>query len=126
MAFIAILIAMALLAMQYILVDNTDLFGRRENFTEFGIIPLSLILIGFLILKSIGIAVSLADSFVGGGAGSDFQKKIASLAAQVGKKLFTWVSGGVGKLIMRSPAAQRIKEARDKAKENINKMAGRS
>ena len=126
MAFIAILIAMALLAMQYILVDNTDLFGRRENFTEFGIIPLSLILIGFLILKSIGIAVSLADSFVGGGAGSDFQKKIASLAAQVGKKLFTWVSGGVGKLIMKSPAAQRIKEARDKAKENLNKMAGRS
>ena len=126
LAFIAVLIAMSLLAIQYVLVDNADAFGRKDNYMEFGIIPLSLILIGFLVLKSVGIAVSLADSFVGGGAGTDFQKKIASLAAQAGKALFTWVTGGVGKLFMKNPAIQKMKEARDKVKQQMDKLAGRN
>ena len=50
MAFIAILVAMTLLAMQYVLVDNAVLFGKRENYIDFGIIPLSLILMAFLVL----------------------------------------------------------------------------
>jgi hypothetical protein len=126
MVFIAILIGMALLAMQYILIDNADLFGTREHYTEFGIIPLSLILIAFLVLKSIAIAVALADSIVGGRAGTDFQKKIAKFAAWVGKKIFSAVTGGVGKVFLRSKAVQRARDARDRAKEKLDRWAGRS
>ena len=126
MAFIAVLIAMALLAMQYILVDNADLFGTREHYYEFGIIPLSLILIAFLILKSIGIAVSLADAIVGEGGGTDFQRKIAAFGAWVGKKIFSGITGGLGKVFFKSPAAQRIKDARDRAKDKLDQWAGRS
>jgi len=125
-AFMAILISMALLAMQYILIDNSDLIANRDNFVDFGVIPLSLILVAFLILKSIGISVALAGSIIGVESATDFQKKIASLAAQVGKRLFSFVSGGVGKLLMRSQSVQRIKEAKDKMKERLNQWAGRS
>lgn len=126
MAFIAILIAMSLLAMQYILTDNADLFGTRAHYSEFGVMPLSLILIAFLILKSIGIAVSLADAIVGGGAGTDFQKKIAAFAAWTGKKIFSALTGGLGKVLLKNPTVQKMKEARDRTKEKLNKMAGRS
>lgn len=125
MAFIAILIAMALLAMQYVLADNADLFGTREHYTEFGVMPLSLILIAFLILKSIGIAVSLADSIVGGGAGTDFQRKIAAFAAWTAKKLFSAITGGFGKIITNNPTLQKMRDARDRAKKKLDKMAGR-
>lgn len=125
MAFIAILIGMALLAMQYVLVDNSDLFGTRANYAEFGVIPLSLILIAFLILKSVGISVSLASSIVGGSADTDFQKKIASLAAQVGKRVFSALTGGLGKVLMKNPTIEKMKEARDRIKKAMDKAAGR-
>ena len=87
--------------------------------------PLSLILISFLVLKSIGIAVSLADSLVGGAGGTDFQKKIAKFAAWMAKKVFSAVTGGFGKLIADNPAVQKMKETREKVQERIKQMAGR-
>lgn len=126
LAFIAILIAMALLAMQYILFDNADLFGRRENYVEFGVMPLSLVLIAFLILKTCGIAVALAGSLVGGGGNTKFQERIAKFAAWMAKKVFSAVTGGFGKIIAENPAVQKMKEARKKAQDKINQMAGRS
>ena len=125
MAFIAILIAMTLLAMQYVLTDNADLFGTREHYTEFGVIPLSLILIAFLVLKSIGLAVGLAGSIVGGSAGKDFERKIASLGAQIGKRAFVFVTHGFGKVFLKNPTIQKIKDARDRGKEALNRFAGR-
>lgn len=126
MAFMAILIAMALLAMQYILVDNADLFGTREHYTEFGVMPLSLILIAFLVLKSITLAVSLASSVVGGSSDTDFQRKVASLGAQMGKRVFSAITGGLGKVLLKNPAVQRIKDARDRGKDKLDHWAGRS
>ena len=125
MAFIAILIAMSLLAMQYVLVDNSDLFGTREHYTEFGVIPLSLILIAFLVLKSISLAVALAGSIVGGSTETDFQRKIASLAAQMGKRVFSAITGGLGKVLLKSQTIQKMKDARDRAKTKLDHWAGR-
>ncbi|MBR2299255.1 MAG: hypothetical protein IJ870_01615 [Alphaproteobacteria bacterium] len=126
LAFIGVLIAMALLAMQYILVDNADLFGTREHYYEFGVMPLSLILIAFLILKTCGIAVSLANALVGGGGNTKFQERIAKFAAWTAKKVFSAVTGGLGKIVADNPTVQRLREARIKAQDKINKMAGRS
>jgi len=126
LAFIAILISMALLAMQYILVDNAELLGKRANYTEFGVIPLSLILIGFLILKSTGIAVALADTMVGGGGGTKFQEKIAKLAVWAGKKVLSWATGGLSKIALENPVIEKMVEMRKKSQKKINEMAGRS
>ncbi|HCU58812.1 MAG TPA: hypothetical protein DIC64_02400, partial [Alphaproteobacteria bacterium] len=126
LTFIAVLIAMSLLAMQYILFDNADLFSKREHFTEFGVMPLSLILIAFLVLKSCTIAVALADSIVGGAGNTNFQKRVAKFAAWMAKKVFSAVTGGLGKIVAENPTLQKMKEVRQKAQDRINQLAGRS
>jgi len=122
LAFIAILIAMALLAMQYVLTENYDLFGDKTNYYDFGVIPLSLILIAFLILKTTGIAVQLADALVGGAGNTNFQKRIGKFAAWVAGKVLSFLTGGLSKLFKKSKAAERVEEVRKR----INKLAGRS
>ena len=122
---IAIMASMAMLAMQMVLTDNAAAFGERRLYEEFGVLTLSLILIAFLVLKSISLAVMMASSLVGGGGGTNFQKKIAALAAFVAKSLASWITGGAAKMFMKSPAAQKVQERIAQAKENFNKLAGR-
>ena len=97
---IAIIATMAMLAMQSIIKDNYDILGDKQAYQEFGIVMLSMILIAFLVLKSIGLAVSLADSLVGGGGSTDFQRKIAKLAAFTAKAIFSAVTAGIGGKVM--------------------------
>ncbi|MBO4285078.1 MAG: hypothetical protein J5895_02460 [Alphaproteobacteria bacterium] len=124
-AFIAILASMAILAMQMILIDNSETLGTKNLYREFGPEVLSLILIAFLILKSIGLAVSLAGTLVGGGAGTSFQKRIGKMAAWIGKRAFSIVTGGVGKIVLSTTVGQKLKAARDNAQKAISKAAGR-
>ena len=128
LAFIAIMVSMALAAMQFILLDNYDLF-ITENFAEAGIMPLSLILIGFLILKSIEISVGLASTLVGGSTGTDFQKKIAKLGASAAKAAISWATSGVAKLFMKNEKIAAMHEKAQNMKkeiqERMNKLAGR-
>lgn len=133
LAFIAIMVSMALLAMQMILVENADLFVT-ENFADAGIMPLSLILIGFLVLKSIEISVALAGTLVGGNAGTDFQKKLGKAAAQAGKAVIHAISAGAGKMFTAFiDKHEKLKDIHDKAQqmkkqfqEQMKKMAGRN
>ncbi len=130
---IAVIITMAMLAMQTIIKDNYEFLGDKQAYQEFGVVMLSMILIAFLILKSIGLAVSLADSLVGGGGGTNFQKKIAKLAAWTAKKIFTLVSMGAGKAFTTViDKVQKLKEARQKIQKTrrlmrakLNALAGR-
>lgn len=130
---IAIIITMAIIAMQMVLQDNTEELGDKGKYQEFSIVMLSMVLIAFLVLKSIGLAVSLAGSIVGGGGGTNFQKKIGKLAAWVAKKVAAVVSAGAGKVftsvIDRVEKLREIKEKSDKARAQvsnaINKLAGR-
>ncbi len=132
MAFIAIMVSMSLAAMQMIILNNYDLF-ITENFTDAGIMPLSLILIGFLVLKSIEISVALAGTLVGGGAGTDFQKKIAKAAASAAKKVLSSFTAGASKVFTSViDKNQKLKEIHEKAQhmkqemqERMNKLAGR-
>lgn len=126
---IAIVTTMAMLAMQTIINDNYDYLGDKQAYQEFGIIMLCMILIAFLVLKSIGLAVSMANSLVKGAGGTDFQKKIAKLAAWAGKKLLGFVTGGIGsglaKMAEKSPTAQAAKDKAQSVGNFLNKMAGR-
>lgn len=126
---IAIVTTMAMLAMQTTINDNYEYLGDKQSYQEFGVVMLCMILIAFLVLKSIGLAVSMANTLVRGAGGTDFQKKIAKLAAWAGKKLLGFITGGVGsglmKMAEKSPAAQKIKEKAQSAKKHLDHMAGR-
>jgi len=127
-ALIAILASMAILAMQMILIDNSETLGTKSLYREFGPEVLSLILIAFLILKSIGLAVSLAGTLVGGGAGTNFQKKIGKMAAWIAKTAFALITGGSSAFFSKfakKAVVQKVKQAHDNAKKAVNKLAGR-
>lgn len=130
---IAIIATMSMLAMQTIINDNYDFLGDKQAYQEFGIVMLSMILIAFLVLKSIGLAVSLAGSLVGGGGNTNFQKKIAKLAAWTGKKLLGLVTAGasvpftkaVESIKVLRETKNKVQKAKGNASDFINKLAGR-
>lgn len=126
---IAIIATMSILAMQYLINDNAQHFGDQDMYREFGPIPLSILLISFLILKTSGLAVALAGKLVGGGGDTNFQKKIGKLAAFVGKKLFAFVTSGAGKIVTNAiEKNEKLREARKKvqnARKFVNRIAGR-
>ena len=85
MMFIAVMIAMALLAMEQILSDNSDIFNNGMSFKELSVPFMCLILVGFLILSSIKLAQQVTDSLVGGNSESKFQSRVGTLIATIGK-----------------------------------------
>ena len=100
-----------------------------ENFVDAGIMPLSLILIGFLVLKSIEISVGLASTLVGGSSATDFQKKIAKAAATAAKAVISWATSGAAKIFMKNEKIAAMHEKAQNMKkeiqERMNKLAGR-
>ena len=125
MAFMALISAIAMLAMQIIIENNADTVGNLGLYQEFGTISLTLVLISFMVLKSISTAVTLANSLVGGGGSTDFQKKIAKMGAWLGKKAFSFVTFGIGKILTKSSVGQNLKERRDKIRQKMRELAGR-
>ena len=85
MMFIAVMIAMALLAMEQILSDNSGIFNNGMSFTELSVPFMCLILVGFLILSSIKLAQQVTNSLVGGNSDSAFARRAATLAATIAK-----------------------------------------
>lgn len=85
MMFMAIMIAMALLAMEQIISDNSDIFNDNvdeTSFAEFSIPFMCIMLLGFLIVSSIKLAQQVTDSLVGGNSNSLFQKRAGKLAME--------------------------------------------
>jgi hypothetical protein len=126
---LAVIVTMAMLAMQMVVQDNTEELGNKGNYMEFSLVMLSMILIAFLVLKSAGLAVSMANSLVGGGGGTDFQKKIGKLAMWAGKTLVGIVTAGAGKVftatIDRIEALRKIRENSRAASSFFSRIAGR-
>ena len=99
MMFVAIMIAVALLAMHEIMIspalglsgDNIEDF--RQNFEEFSIPVLCLLLLAFLIQSTMKIAQDLTNTLVGGDSSGSFKDKGAKAGAMV-LKFFTLGIGG--------------------------------
>lgn len=99
MMFVAIMIAVALLAMHEIMIspalglsgDNIEDF--RQNFKEFSIPVLCLLLLAFLIQSTMKIAQDLTNTLVGGDSSGSFKDKGAKAGAMV-LKFFTLGIGG--------------------------------
>lgn len=99
MMMVAIMIAVALLAMQEIMLspelgmatDNAE--EVRQSFKEFSIPLICLLLLAFLILSTMSIAQELTEQLVGGDASGSFKDKGAKALAMV-VKFFTLGIGG--------------------------------
>lgn len=136
---LAILLGMAILAMQSILSDpNMGIgFGDEFEYNSFGVVPMSMLFIGFIIFKACGMAVSLSDSITGGSGSTSFQKKMAALVGTVANGLLMFASFGTAKIFnMASKHIERVRTLREglqkiqgKAsgvRNRLNRMAGRN
>jgi hypothetical protein len=126
---LAIIMTMTILAMQITLQENNEELGNKGMYMEFSLVMVSMLLMAFLVLKSCGLAVSMANSLVGGGGDTKFQEKIAKLAAFAGKSLVGLVSAGIGKAMIgvmeRVKFLSKAKVAASKVSNAMSKLAGR-
>lgn len=82
MMFIAIMMTMALLAMEQVIKDNSAFFDEGQDyqsFKEFSVPFMCLIMIAFLLIYSIGIAQDVSGSLVGGSTDAKFQRKLKAV-----------------------------------------------
>lgn len=124
MMFIAIMMAMALLAMEQVMRDNADIFVEGENyrnFKEFSVPFICLMLIGFMIVSSINIAQEVSSSLVGGSGGSNFQNKVGGIAKMIGNWITAGVSGGLEKIA----TVRKAKNKLGSMKNSVLNLAGR-
>lgn len=134
---LGVLVSMTILAMQKILVnDSMGEFGDTSIYQNFGVVPISLIFLGFVIIKASGLAVSLSESVTGGSGDTKFQKKMAALVGTVAKGLLVAFTAGSGKAITTivehsqrlRAAAEKIQKAKakmQKAQQKMQHLAGR-
>ncbi len=131
---LAILVGTTVYAMDS-LVQSGD-YGSQASYVKFGATPLSLIFMGFVVVKISGLAVSLSDSVTGGGGATRFQKKMAALVGTLANALFLIITMGAGAAVSAAAAhsqriktmvekAQKAKAKIDKIKRKMNQLAGR-
>ncbi len=91
---IAIVILMCLAAIQQILLDNKELIeSDQTSLADFSKPMLMLMLVGFLLVGSMGIAQNISQALVGGRSGANFQKQVGKMIFTVGKKAALAVGG---------------------------------
>lgn len=133
---LGLIVSVTILAMQKILVQDDIGFGDQMLYENFGTTALSLIFMGFMIVKATGLAVSLSDKATGGGGGTGFQKKVQQLVAYVAKGAFHLVTAGGGKVATAIiDHVEKLREIREKynkakakaekARQSMNNFAGR-
>lgn len=109
---IAIVILMAMAAIQQILVDNRGLLeGDKTSLADFSKPLMMLMLVGFLLVGSMDIAKSIADSLIQGGGTANFQKQFGAAAMKTGKWALMGIGGAVGGMIVANSA--KLRAARD-------------
>lgn len=135
----AVLVSMTIIAMQQVLISPTMGMevGTVKDYTTLGTIPLTMIFLGFVIVKASGLAVSLSESVTGGSGETRFQKKMAALVGTVAKGLLLLISFGGGKIItamvdhsarLRALAekAQKARAQMARIQNRLNSLAGRN
>ena len=130
MMFIGVVLAMILMAIEQIIIDNNNFYQDAEQKdADTMVVSLSMMLLGFLALSSMGIANGLANSFVGGGGDSNFAKKGAKVLAAGARKLANVITGGatagLNAYIESHEKLKAMKEKMEKIKKKANKLAGR-
>lgn len=137
MLFLGTLIAISVSSLEFIL----ETFADKEFFTETslagqGPVLLSLWLIAVLIINIPGLACTLADKFIGGGRGLEFQKQVSQFAINTAKRAGAAILGSVTAGATRTitntlekyqgtrEALDSVKTIKSKINSKINSMAG--
>lgn len=131
MMFMAIMIAIAMLALEQIIIDNKNIFteGMDEAaFTEFSIPFMCLLMIGFLIASSVELAQQVTDSLVGGSSKGSFNAKAKAVIVGVAKFVGSMFTMGAVGAISKVAAARKVMEGVQKGKAKVasfkNKLNG--
>lgn len=135
---LAVLVSTTIGAMQNVLANPAMglNFGDSSEYENFGTVAITMVLLGIVIVKSSGIAVTLSESVTGGGGDTKFQKKMAALIGTIAKGLFVLITWGSGKAVTtvisyieRLKAiydkVQKAKAKINKVRNKMNQMAGR-
>jgi len=134
MMFMAMMVAIAMLALEQIMIDNADIFeqGQDKDFAEFSIPFMCLLMIGFLIASSVKLAQEVTDSLVGGSSKGSFNQKAKAVIVGVAKILGSLATfGAVGALSKFAAGRKLISKVQNgKAKINsfknkLNRLRGR-
>ena len=131
---LAVLVGTTIYAMDDLLKSGN--YGSQGAYEKFGATALSLIFMGFVIVKLTGIAVSLSESVTGGHGETRFQKKMAALVGTIANGLFLIFTAGAGAAVSAAAAhsqrvrtiVEKVQKARakvDKVKQRMNQIAGR-
>lgn len=111
MMFMAIMIAIAMLALEQIIIDNRDIFIKgtdNKAFTEFSIPFMCLLMIGFLIASSVQLAQQVTDSLVGGSSQGSFNAKAKAIIIGTAKVLGSFFTAGAVAAISKVAVGRKI------------------
>lgn len=131
---LGLIVSITVLAIQKMLLEGE--YASFDNYRNFGTTALSIILMGFLIVKATGLSIELSTKITGIRASANFQKKFQQLAVTVGKAALTYFTGGAGKIATSIiDHVETLRNARTKynnlkskinsAKNRLNNLAGR-
>ncbi len=122
MMFMAIMIAISMLALEQIMIDNAVIFetGQDKDFQEFSIPFMCIMMIAFLIASSVKVAQQVTNSLVGGDAKGSFNAKakavIIGVAKIVGSLFTAGTVGAVSSALSTFKQGRKVLEAAHKAK----------
>lgn len=137
MLFLGILVSLSVGSLEYIL----ETFAQNDAFTEANLVGqgpvlLSLLLIATLLINIPGLGVALANKFIGGGNGLEFQKQVSKFVVNTAKRAGAAILGGITagatKTITTTlekyegtrEALDSIKQVKNKVNDKLNTMAG--
>lgn len=136
MMFLGLLISVSINALQAVIVGTGSGNFNSENFAGRGPVLLSVLMIATLLVNIPGIAVALADKFIGGGGGLEFQKQISrfvsTIARRAGAAVVSYFTAGVASQINEGleqyervrDIKDRIKQTKEAFNDKLNSLAG--
>ena len=125
MMFMAVMIAITMLALEQIILDNRDIFieGKdTESFKEFSIPFMCLLMIGFLIASSIKLAQQVTDALVGGNSQGSFNAKAKAAVVGIAKGAVSLGSLLGGQILKRSKAGRAVMDKYRGAKGKLSAL----
>jgi hypothetical protein len=139
MLFLGLLISVSINALVSVVTGISSVTGgsfTSANVAGRGPVLLSILLIATLLVNIPGIAVALADKFIGGGGGLEFQKKISkfvfTVARRIGAGVVSYFTAGIANQVNEGlekyetvrNIKDRIKMTKEAFNERLNSLAG--
>lgn len=137
MLFIGLLVSIGVGALENLVkLLNSGGYFTEENMEGAGPMLLAMILITILFINIPGLGVALADKFVEGGGGLEFQKKVSkfviNLVKKAGASILSTVTSGATNTITDAlekhqatrEAMDNLKQMKSKVSDSLNSLAG--